>query len=317
MLFRQMFEKDSCTYTYLLAGPAGREALIIDPVKNKTDHYLSLIDELDLKLVKAIDTHVHADHETGLGTLRDETNCVTVMGKESSVDVVSMRVEDGDKIEIDGLSLNVIHTPGHTNDSYCFYTPGMVFTGDTLFIRGTGRTDFQGGNPADAYDSLFNKLLKLPQHTLVYPGHDYKGDSCSTIGEERAFNPRLQVKSASEYANIMNNLVLPTPEMMDVVIPKNQKIGFAQQPSETISQTSSAKAILGQFKNNKILFIDLRENSERDKNGIIPNSVHVPYQNLSDLIKPGGLLETLARQSDQKLVFYCAYGERSAMALKK
>ena len=317
MLFRQMFEKESCTYTYLLAGSKGGEALIIDPVNKKTDHYLSLIDELNLKLVKAIDTHVHADHVTALGSLRDKTNCVTVMGKESSVDVVSMRIEDGDKIEIDGLCLNAIHTPGHTNDSYCFYTPGMVFTGDTLFIRGTGRTDFQGGNSADAYYSLFNKLLKLPEHTLVYPGHDYKGDSCSTIGEEQAFNPRLHVKSASEYANIMDNLALPTPKMMDDVIPKNQSIGFDQQNSGTISQTSSAHIILDQSENNNILFLDLRENSERQKDGIIPNSVHVPYKNLSDLIKPGGLLETIAIQPDQQLVFYCAYGERSAMALKE
>ncbi len=317
MLFRQLFESESCTYTYLLAGSKGGEALIIDPVYKKTDHYLALIEELNLKLVKAIDTHVHADHVTALGALRDKTNCITVMGKQSSVDVVSMRVEDGDKIEIDGLSLAVIYTPGHTNDSYCFYTPGMVFTGDTLFIRGTGRTDFQGGNSLDAYNSLFNKLLTLPEETFVYPGHDYKGDSCSTIGEEKAFNPRLQVSSASEYADIMKNLVLPNPKMMDIVVPKNKKIGIIQKTSKKNNHTASAYEAITQFKKKDTLFIDLREDIERDKYGEIPNSVHAPYKNLPNLIKPGGHLEALAKQSDDQIILYCAYGERSAMALKE
>ena len=191
MLFRQLYDNVSSTYTYLLAARPGGEALIIDPVHERLERYLQLISELELRLVKAVDTHVHADHITGLGALRDRTKCITVMGAAAAVDVVSMRVEDGDTIEVDGVTLEVMHTPGHTADSYCFCMPDRVFTGDTLLIRGTGRTDFQNGDPGAAYDSLFNKLLKLPDETLVYPGHDYKGDTVSTIGEERAHNPRL------------------------------------------------------------------------------------------------------------------------------
>ena len=185
MIFRQMFDSVSSTYTYLLASRRGGEALIIDPVLEKVDHYVRLLNELDLKLVKAADTHVHADHNTGLGALRDETRCITVMGEGSGVDVVSMRVSDGDHVDIEGLTLEALYTPGHTDDSYCFCMTDRIFTGDTLLIRSTGRTDFQNGDPLAQYDSLFNKLLKLPDETLVYPGHDYRGDTVSTIGEEK------------------------------------------------------------------------------------------------------------------------------------
>src|SRR6516165_1076475 len=200
MIFRQLFDTTSSTYSYLLASRHGGEALIIDPVLERVDRYLQLVRELDLKLVKAVDTHLHADHVTGLGALRDRTHCITVMGEETKADVVSMRVAEGDRIEIEGLRLDVLYTPGHTDDSYSFVWGDRVFTGDTLLIRGTGRTDFQNGDPRVQYDSIFNKLLKLPEETLVFPAHDYKGDTVSTIGEERAFNPRLQVKSADEYA---------------------------------------------------------------------------------------------------------------------
>ena len=211
MIFRQLFDSVSCTYTYLLAGRDGGEALIIDPVLDKADRYIQLLDELGLKLVKAVDTHVHADHITGLGALRDRTRCVTVMGRRSKVDVVSMRVDEGDTINIDGVSLAVLYTPGHTDDSYCFRLPDRVFTGDTLLIRGTGRTDFQGGDSLAAYDSLFNKLLLLPDDTLVYPGHDYRGDTVSTIGEERAHNPRLKVGSPRSTPASWTAWVWPTP----------------------------------------------------------------------------------------------------------
>ena len=169
MIFRQLFDHVSFTYTYVIASRRGREALIIDPVLDKVDRYLQLFDELDLKLLKAVDTHVHADHITGLGALRDRTRCVTVLGEQSQADVVSMRFCEGDTIEIEGIALDVLYTPGHTDDSYSFLMGDRVFTGDTLFIRGTGRTDFQRGDPRQQYDSLFNKLLKLPDETLVYP----------------------------------------------------------------------------------------------------------------------------------------------------
>ena len=228
MIFRQLFDQTSGTYSYLLASRRGGEALILDPVLEKVDRYLQLVRELDLKLVKAVDTHMHADHITGLGALRDKTRCITVMGEQTKADVVSMRLGDGDKLMIEGLSLDVIYTPGHTDDSYSFVMPDRVFTGDTLLIRGTGRTDFQNGDPRAQYESLFGRLLKLPEATLVYPAHDYKGDTVSTIGEEKACNPRLQVKSMEEYVQLMNNLHLPNPKMMDVAVPANMKVGLHQ-----------------------------------------------------------------------------------------
>src|SRR5271166_6112715 len=229
MIFRQLFDCVSSTYSYVLASRRGGEALIIDPVLEKVDRYLKLMEELDLRLVKAVDTHLHADHITGLGALRDRTRCITVMGEQSSVDVVSMRIADGDRLGIEGISLDVAYTPGHTDDSYSFVMPDRVFTGDTLLIRGTGRTDFQNGDPRAQYDSIFNRLLRLPDETMVFPAHDYKGDTVSTIAEEKRYNPRLRVKSVDEYVDLMNNLKLPNPKMMDVAVPANMHVGLRQQ----------------------------------------------------------------------------------------
>ena len=229
MIFRQLFDQVSSTYSYLLASRCGGEALIIDPVLEKVDRYLQLVRDLDLKLVKAVDTHLHADHITGLGALRDKTHCITVMGEQTKADVVSMRLVEGDKLTIEGLALDVLYTPGHTDDSYSFVMADRVFTGDTLLIRGTGRTDFQNGDPRAQYKSIFGRLLKLPEATLVYPAHDYKGDTVSTIGEEKVCNPRLQVKSLDEYVELMNNLKLANPKMMDVAVPANMKVGLHQE----------------------------------------------------------------------------------------
>jgi glyoxylase-like metal-dependent hydrolase (beta-lactamase superfamily II) len=265
MIFRQMFEPASGTYSYLLASRRSGDALIIDPVLEKVDRYLQLIQELDLNLVKAVDTHLHADHITGLGALRDRTHCITVMGEQSKVDVVSMRVADGDQLEIEGLALDVIYTPGHTDDSYSFLCGDRVFTGDTLLIRGTGRTDFQNGDPRAQYESIFGRLLKLPDETLVYPAHDYKGDTVSTIGEERAYNPRLQVKSAQEYIDLMNNLHLANPKMMDVAVPANMHQGLAQEQIARRGWACSAeeaKALIGKP---DVALIDLRERRERER----------------------------------------------------
>lgn len=225
MIFHQLFDRASCTFTYLLASRRGGEACLIDPVLDQVDLYLALLAELDLSLVKAIDTHLHADHITALGALAERTRCATVMGEQTAAEFVSLRVGDGDRVDIEGLHLRAIHTPGHTEDSYCFVSDGWVFTGDTLLIRGTGRTDFQNGDPAKQYDSLFNRLLKLPDHTLVYPGHDYKGETVSTIGEEKLLNPRLCVGSVDEYVDLMNGLGLQRPLMMDVAVPANLRLG--------------------------------------------------------------------------------------------
>ena len=221
MIFRQLFDAASHTYTYLIASNKGREALIIDPVLENVNQYIKLLKELDLKLVKVIETHIHADHKSGKNILREKTNCAIIMGDKSSADVVTMRVADEEKIKLDGIEFQALYTPGHTSECFSFLMKDRVFTGDTLLIRGTGRTDFQNGNPKESYNSIFNRLLKLPEETLVYPAHDYKGETVSTIGEEKNFNPRLQVKSVDEYVEIMNNLNLPNPKMMDVAVPYN------------------------------------------------------------------------------------------------
>ncbi len=316
MIFRQLFDTESSTYTYLMASRRGGEALIIDPVLEKVDRYLQLLDELDLRLIKAVDTHVHADHITGLGALRDLTRCITVMGEQSGVDVVSMRVAEGDSIDIEGIRLDVVYTPGHTNDSYCFRMDDRVFTGDTLLIRGTGRTDFQHGDAAAQYASIFNKLLKLPDETLVYPAHDYKGDTVSTIGEEKAYNPRLQVESEAEYVDIMENLNLVNPKMMDVAVPANLKIGLKQDDLERMGLSLSCGQGIAQVDDPNIILVDLRDEAEREKNGVIPGSVHAPYPDLDENVNPGGMLFELARTSEKRIVFYCAFGERSAMAVE-
>ncbi len=316
MIFRQLFDSVSGTYTYLLASRHGGEALIIDPVLERVDRYLQLVRELDLKLVKALDTHLHADHVTGLGALRDRTHCVTVMGEHTQADVVSMRVAEGDRIQIEGLSLDVLYTPGHTSDSYSFLLADRVFTGDTLLIRGTGRTDFQNGDPRAQYDSIFNKLLKLPDETMVYPAHDYKGDTVSTIGEERFFNPRLKVKANDEYVDLMNGLKLPNPKMMDVAVPANMHVGLRQQDVANKGWALSAGEAIALCGRSSIVMVDLRERSEREKHGIVPGSLHAPYADLAENVAAGGMLHELAVATGKRIVFYCAYGERSAMAVQ-
>jgi glyoxylase-like metal-dependent hydrolase (beta-lactamase superfamily II)/rhodanese-related sulfurtransferase len=316
MIFRQLFDSVSGTYTYLLASRKGGEALIIDPVIEKVDRYLQLVRELDLKLVKAIDTHLHADHITGLGALRDHTHCITVMGEQSQADVVAMRVTEGDRVAIEGLSLDVLYTPGHTDDSYSFLMGGRVFTGDTLLIRGTGRTDFQNGNPRAQYDSIFNKLLRLPDETLVYPAHDYKGDTVSTIGEEKHFNPRLRVKSVDEYVDLMNNLKLPNPKMMDVAVPANVHVGLHQDEIARKGWAVTAAQALQLRGRPDIAIVDLREKSERERHGVIPGSLHAPYPDLQENIGAGGMLHELAAATGKRIIFYCAFGERSAMAVQ-
>ena len=225
MLFHQLFDKNSSTYTYLIASAKGREALIIDPVLENIEQYIKLLNELDLKLVKVIDTHIHADHITAASKLKNATNCTTIMGEHTPSDTVEIKVKDDDIICVDKLKIKVIYTPGHTKDSYSFLMDDCLFSGDTLLINGTGRTDFQGGNSKDSYNSIFNRLLKLPEETLLYPAHDYNGQTVSTIGKEKKFNPRLQVNSVNEYIDIMNNLNLSKPKLMDINVASNIKLG--------------------------------------------------------------------------------------------
>jgi len=223
MIFEQLFDTKSSTYTYIISSGKGREALIIDPVIEHTDEYINILEKLKLKLVKVIDTHIHADHITGLNELNKRTNCTRIMGENSKSEVIDIKIKDSEKVTIEKIELKAIYTPGHTDCSYSYLMNDRVFTGDTLLINGTGRTDFQNGSSYAAYDSLFNKLLKLPENTLVYPAHDYNGKKYSTIKNEKSNNPRLQVSSKEEYAEIMNNLNLANPKMMDIAVPANVK----------------------------------------------------------------------------------------------
>ena len=225
MIFKQIFDTESSTYTYLIASAKGREAVIIDPVIENVDNYIKILGELDLKLVKVIDTHIHADHVTGATKLKQATNCTTLMGEHTPAESVEIKVKDDEYINLDNFKLRAMYTPGHTSDSYSFLMDNYLFSGDTLLINGTGRTDFQNGNPKDAYNSIFNKLLKLPEETLLYPAHDYKGEKVSTIGKEKKHNPRLQVNSVDEYIDIMNNLDLKKPIEIETNVARNIKLG--------------------------------------------------------------------------------------------
>ena len=225
MIFRQVFDNKSSTYTYLIASAKGREAVIIDPVIENVESYIKLLNELDLKLVKVIDTHIHADHVTGASKLKLATNCSTLMGEHTPADAVEIKVKDDEIIKIDQIEIKAMYTPGHTSDSYSFLMDNYLFSGDTLLINGTGRTDFQNGSSKDAYNSIFNRLLKLPEDTILYPGHDYNGKESSTIGNEKKFNPRLQVKNVDEYVELMSNLNLAKPELIDINVSRNIKLG--------------------------------------------------------------------------------------------
>ena len=225
MIFKQLFDTKSSTYTYLISSGNGREALIIDPVLENVNEYINILEKLDLKLVKVIDTHIHADHVTGASKLKDITKCSTIMGDNTPAESVEIKVKDDEYIKLDYLKIRAMYTPGHTSDSYSFLMDNYLFSGDTLLINGTGRTDFQNGNSKDAYNSIFNKLLKLPEETLLYPAHDYKGEKVSTIGKEKKQNPRLQVNSVDEYVEIMNNLNLKKPAEIETNIAKNIKLG--------------------------------------------------------------------------------------------
>lgn len=316
MIFRQLFDQTSGTYSYLLASRSGGEALLIDPVLEKVGRYIQLLDELNLKLVKAVDTHMHADHITGLGALRDKTHCITVMGEQTKADVVSMRLADGDKLTIEGLSLDAIYTPGHTDDSYSLAMPDRVFTGDTLLIRGTGRTDFQNGDPRAQYESIFGRLLKLPDATFVYPAHDYKGDTVSTIGEERAYNPRLQVKSVETICGADEQPEASQPKEMDIAVPANMKVGLHQEEIARRGWAVTAAEALTLVRKPNVALIDLRERAERQRHGSIPGSLNVPYPSLQENIAEGGMLNELALSTGKRLLFCCAFGERSAMAVQ-
>ncbi|MCB9707225.1 MAG: MBL fold metallo-hydrolase [Myxococcales bacterium] len=224
MIFRQLFDADSWTYTYLLVDDATGEALIIDPVREQVSRDLTLISELGATLKFVLDTHVHADHITGAGALSERTGAVTVASEEGAT-CVQRPIAHGDELFIGQLQIKALGTPGHTADSLSYYLPGHVFTGDALLIRGTGRTDFQNGNSEQLYQSITKVLFDLPDETRVWPGHDYRGLTVSTIGEEKRFNPRVSGKSKEEFVSIMADLKLAAPKHIQVAVPANLACG--------------------------------------------------------------------------------------------
>jgi sulfur dioxygenase len=314
MIIQQFLDPKSSTFTYILAKSRDAEAFIIDPVLENVEEYLKFLGENKLRLAKAMDTHIHADHVTGMGKLRELTRCMNLIGEQAVTVMVSRRIKDGEMIQIDGVELKAIYTPGHTNDSYCFYMEGFIFTGDTLFIRGNGRTDFQHGSSEELFESLEKKIFTLPPDTIVYPAHDYKGENISTVGKERKENPRYANKTKEEFIEIMDNLNLPNPKLMDVAVPANQKFGEGVNEGLSSEQILSIK--MSQDLLEQALFIDLRESQEISETGKIKGSIHLPYQKLEEVLDDSKHVLTQALASGQKIVLYCAYGERSALGLR-
>jgi sulfur dioxygenase len=317
MIVKQFFDEVSSTYSYLLAERNGGEALIIDSVLENTDEYLRFLGNHQLKLAKVVDTHTHADHKSGMAKLRNLTACMTLVSDQSPVSKASVRVKHGDSIQIQGISLKVLHTPGHTPDSCCFFMPGFVFTGDTLLISGTGRTDFQGGDAGCSYDSIMGQLFSLPADTVVYPGHDYKGENLSTIAVEMECNPRLSGHSREEYIETMSSLKLADPTMMDVAIPANISLGDDIGLDLDATRILSVGEARAKVKDDSVLFVDLRDDEEIEKTGTIEGCLRVPYRTLDDVLLDieHPLLQHLAE--GKEVVFFCAFGERSALALAR
>lgn len=314
MIIEQFKDESSSTFTYIVAHSKGAEALIIDPVLENVEDYLKFLGENNLRLIKAFDTHIHADHVTGLGKLRELTGCMTILGEHADTHLVSQKVQDGDMISIDHISFKVMYTPGHTDCSYSLFGEGVLFTGDTLLIRGNGRTDFQNGNPKDLYQSI-KTLLSLPDEITIFPGHDYKGENRSTVGREKKENPRFAGKTEQEFIEIMNNLNLPNPKMMDIAVPANRAFGEDAHnniPKHLNLNFSEAKALI-----DVATFIDLREPEEIKKTGLIPGAINIKYQDLSSRLQEENSELEKVLKTDKKIIFYCAYGERSGLAVKQ
>lgn len=228
MLLRQLFDLESSTYTYLIADPVSREAALIDPVKEQLDRDLKLLSELGLTLRYTLETHVHADHVTSSGALRERTGAKTV-GATAGAPCIDLQLSHGDTIRLGELAITVLATPGHTDDGLSFLAGGYVFTGDTLLIRGCGRSDFQNGDAGHLYDSLTQVLFNLPDETVVMPGHDYRGMTTSTIGEEKRLNPRIAGKTREQFISLMDGLNLPPPRKIDLAVPANRACGLVVQ----------------------------------------------------------------------------------------
>jgi len=316
MFFKQLFDPASSTLTYLIADDSNHEAVLIDPVAEQIERDVRLLREHGLALMYTLETHVHADHVTAAHALKQATGAQTAVCRDCNAQGYDRLLGDGDVILFGHEEILTIATPGHTPGSVSYLWRDRVFTGDTLLIRGTGRTDFQNGDARAQYHSIFNKLLRLPDETMVFPAHDYKGETVSTIAEEKKFNPRLQVKSIDEYVDLMSKLNLPNPKMMDVAVPANMRVGFAQEEIARRGWAVGAREAQALIGRPDVTLIDLRERTEREKHGVIPGSLHAPYPDLAANVRPGGMLHELAAATGRRIIFYCAFGERSAMAVQ-
>lgn len=233
MQMRQLFDKNSSTYSYLLWDTQGLDAVMIDPVLDQYERDIQLIEELGLTLSYSLETHIHADHITSSGMLRERFGCHVAVHENAQVSCADVWLKQGDHILFGDNILKVLYTPGHTDTDICYLAADRVFTGDTLLIRGSGRTDFQSGDAGQAYDSITGQLFVLPDRTRVYPAHDYNGMTTSTIGEEKRCNPRLgNNQTRAGYVQIMESMVLDKPQKMDVAVPGNQRCGIT--PSEGV-----------------------------------------------------------------------------------
>jgi glyoxylase-like metal-dependent hydrolase (beta-lactamase superfamily II)/rhodanese-related sulfurtransferase len=325
MIFRQLLDNESKTYTYLLGDPWSREAAIIDPVLEQFERDTQIIEELGLKLVYSLETHCHADHVTGGGLLRARHGCKTGAAKVAGIKGVDIELTDGDALRFGLQALEVRSTPGHTAGCVSYVTAdrSKVFTGDALMIRGCGRTDFQEGDPRTLYRSLRDKIFSLPDDTLVYPGHDYKGRTVSSVGEEKAHNPRLAGKSEDEFAAIMDGLKLAYPRKIDVALPANKKMGILDEAKLAELESQRHKADWDMERSptgapqvspgwvaqhtDWLRIVDVREAEEfSGPDGHITGADLVPMARYKD--------EAASWNKDAKLVLVCRSGGRSDTA---
>lgn len=303
MFLRQLFDADTWTYTYLIADEASREALLIDPVRDRVDRDLELLSQLGFRLVYSLDTHVHADHVTGSGLLRERTGCRIAAG-ERGPESADLRLGHGAQLVLGKLRVHVLHTPGHTDDSVTYRIEDALFTGDALLVRGNGRTDFQNGDAGTLYDSITTQLFALPDATRVYPGHDYHGHTQTTIGEEKRHNPRLAGKSRAEFVGIMGSLGLPPPKHIHEAVPANREVGLGKGPEQAAAgfreiEATDVPGLLG-----KVRVIDVREPHElAGALGQIAGAINVPMRHFPQAA------DRFSRE--EPLLLVCRSGRRS------
>jgi len=336
MVFKQLFDQETWTYTYLIADPVSKEAVLIDPVNTHVDEYVELLENQGLQLKYTLETHVHADHITASGLLRKRLGSQTGVSNLCGAETADIQIQDGDVFEFGtGEKIKVIATPGHTRGSISFLWRDRLFSGDSLFIGGCGRTDFQGGDPGALYDCITQRLFTLPDETLVYPGHDYQGRWVSNIIQERTTNPRLAGKTRAEFIEIMNNLNLPKPRLIDEAVPANRYCGLEEnerqdavahrESARPIRHLSTAEELVAAAKQNitevsvstakqllaegNIVVVDTREESEYAA-GHLDKAILLPRGVLE--FKIGGIPE-LADKSKSVLI-YCRTGGRASLA---